>query len=159
MEQISFIPPTYKYIIDTSSLLSQKTNEIFNRNIHKSLWDKIDNLIKEQVIIVCSENADEIQDEELQEYLPRLQCKVMDLDDEVQDNATKIINEHPEILNFKRLKSSVDVFIIATALKYNLIIITEEKANSPQRIPQIAAYYNIESVNVNKLCEKERWVF
>jgi hypothetical protein len=159
MEQLSFIPPTYKYIIDTSSILTQKPDEIFNRNIHKSLWNKIDDLIKKKAIIICCENAEEIKDEELKNYLPNLKCDILELDDDIQEKATKIINEHTEILNFKGTKSSADVFTIATALKYNLTIITEEKANSPKKIPQIASYYGVQALNINQLCEKEGWIF
>ena len=37
--------PQVKYIIDTSSILSQKDNEPHRRTINKTLWKHIDELI------------------------------------------------------------------------------------------------------------------
>ena len=45
MEQMSLFPLPYRYIIDTSSILSQKANEPHRRHVYKSQWDKIDEYI------------------------------------------------------------------------------------------------------------------
>ena len=41
MEQLMLFDFPYKYIIDTSSLLTQKENESHSRIVYKSLWKKI----------------------------------------------------------------------------------------------------------------------
>lgn len=48
MEQLSLFPTPYRYIIDTSAILSQKPNELHRRTVHRSQWEKIDELIRNQ---------------------------------------------------------------------------------------------------------------
>ena len=55
--------------------------------------------------------------------------------------------------------SSGDAFLIATAMKYGLIVITEENPDSPVKIPQVCKSYGIDAVNITELSEKEGWKF
>jgi hypothetical protein len=55
--------------------------------------------------------------------------------------------------------SSGDAFLIATALKYKLIIITEENKEKQNKIPQICKDYGIQTVSLTDLCICEGWVF
>ena len=50
MEQLRLFPFPYKYIIDSSSIFSQKPDEPNRRRVYKGLWQNIDNFVKEQVI-------------------------------------------------------------------------------------------------------------
>ena len=43
-----------KYIIDTSAMLSQKSDEQYRRNVYKTLWTKIDEMVQDQEIVTCS---------------------------------------------------------------------------------------------------------
>ena len=161
MEQLSFFPNPYRYIIDTSAILSQKPNELHRRTINVSLWKKIDELIKNQEIVTCSEIFEEVKDEELKKLLVALQCKVLDIDDEIQYKVKKIVTECPKLIDFteKSGTSSGDAFLIATAIKYNLVVITEENKQRDNKIPQVCKRFNVESVNIIELCERERWTF
>ena len=127
MEQLRLIPLPYKYIIDSCSVFSQKPDEPNRRRVFKGLWQNIDDMIKEQIIVTCSEIESEIKDDDLVEWLHRQQCIVLPITDEVQQNVRKIVNEHPELIDFSKCKSSGDAFLIATAMEYGLTVITEEK--------------------------------
>ena len=83
----------------------------------------------------------------------------MEVDAVIQQHVIKIVNEHPELLNFTNMKSSGDAFLIATAMKYEIAVITEENKNSPKKIPKICEAYNIPCYNVTELAEKEGWTF
>ena len=161
MEQIALFKPPYKYIIDTSDILNQKYTEYHNRNVYKSLWERIENLIEKQIIVTCSEIFDEVQDKPIRKWLYQHNCKVLEIDNEVQRNVIKIVTDNPKMIKFSGNKgtSSGDAFLVATAMKYELIIITEEKINADNKIPQICKKYGIESVNINGLCERENWIF
>ena len=65
------------------------------------------------------------------------------------------------MINFTAGKgsSSGDAFIIATAMKYDLIIITEEKKDQKLKIPDICNHYGIKTMNITELCVAEGWVF
>lgn len=161
MEQLSFFPIPYKYIIDTSAILSQKPDEQHRRTVHKSQWKKIDELIKSQEIVMCSEIFDEVKDEDIKKLLVTLNCKVFEVDDDIQRNVRRIVTECPKLISFtdKSGTSSGDAFLIATAMKYNLVIITEENKQSEKKIPQVCKRFNVESINILELCERENWVF
>lgn len=161
MEQLSFFPIPYKYIIDTSAILSQKPDEQHRRTVHRSQWEKIDELIKNQEIVMCSEIFGEVKDADIKKLLASLNCKVLEVDDDIQQNVKKIVTECPRLISFtdKSGTSSGDAFLIATAMKYNLVIITEENKQSDKKIPQVCQKFNVEAINILELCERENWVF
>ena len=161
MDQMTLFAPSYRYIIDTSSILSQKPTEPHRRQVYKSLWNKIDDYIKHGVIVTCSEVAEEIKDKSIKEWLHAQRCCILDIDIEIQLNVRKIVSENPKMIEFTNGKgtSSGDAFLIATAMKYGLIIISEENQDKPTKIPQISKSYGIESVKITGLCDKEHWEF
>ena len=159
MEQLTFFEPPYRYIIDASSILSQKENETHRRRVYRSQWEKIDNYIEKQVIVTCSEIADEIKDDTIKGWLRKQACVILPIDDEIQQNVKRIVNDHPKMLDFSNCKSSGDAFLIATAMKYGLTVITEENPKKKDRIPQICDSYGIRVLNITELCDAENWEF
>lgn len=161
MEQMTFFELPFKYIIDTSSILSQKPGETHRRNVYKGQWEKIEQQIKEHTIVTCSEIADEIKDDNIKQWLVAQQCYIIEIDDTIQDYVKKIVTENPKMIEFSgdSETSSGDAFLIATAMKYHLIVITEENRDKANKIPQICKRYGIESVNITALCEREGWEF
>lgn len=144
-----------KYIIDTSAMLSQKADEQYRRNIFQSLWQKIDKMIQDQEIVTCSEIASEVQDDEIKEWMLKCELQVLPLDDEVQDNVTEIVTKiNKELVDFKGNKSSGDVFLIATAKKYRLAVITEESGKSPKKIPFTCEKMGIRCMNILEFMEE-----
>ena len=158
-EQLTIMPQPYRYIMDTCSIISQKPDEPHRRLVYKTLWEKIDELVRGQAIVICSEIQDEIEDDSLKQWILETQCHVLHIDDSVQQLVAKISNEHPELLDFKNTKSSSDVFLIATAMKYKIAVITEENKTSPKKIPKICDAYGIACYNVTELAEIEGWRF
>ena len=150
MEQLSIFPTPYRYIIDTSAILSQKPNELHRRTVHKSQWEKIDELIRDHEIVMCSEIYDEVKDEEIKKLLTSLSCKVIEIDDDIQKYVRKIVTECPKLISFTERSgtSSGDAFLIATAMKYNLVIITEENKQKANKIPQVCQKFNLECINI-----------
>ena len=107
-----------KYIIDTSSILSQKDNEPHRRTINKTLWNHIDELIQQKRIVTCSEIIDEVNDDDIKKWFTGLECEILPIDDDVQENVKKVVTSNPQLIDFKQVKSSGDAFLIATAMKY-----------------------------------------
>lgn len=162
MEQITLFEPPYKYIIDSSSILAQKPNDSFPRQVHRSMWRMIERYIEEKLIVTCSEIEEEVQkDDVVGNWLGTTQCDILPIDDSVQRNVRRIVTEHPKMISFSGGKgsSSGDAFLIATAMKYRLIIITQENKDKPNKIPQICKEYGIQTVNLTELCICEKWVF
>lgn len=147
------------YIIDTSSILSQKDAEPHRRTINKTLWQYIDNLIEQQRIVTCSEIIEEVNDEVLKKWYTGLHGIILPIDDEVQENVKKVVTSNPQLIDFKQIKSSGDAFLIATAMKYGLTIITEESKKGEKKIPYVCQKLNVPCVDILGLCEKEKWKF
>ena len=95
-----------KYIIDTSSILSQKDNEPHRRTINKTLWKHIDELIAEKRIVTCSEIIEEVNEEELRKWFVALQGVILPIDDEVQENVKKVVTTNPQLIDFRQNKTS-----------------------------------------------------
>ena len=162
MEQMTLFPLPYKYIIDASSILAQKPTDTFPRLVHNSLWEAIEKSIKEKTIVTCSEIEEEDKkDDIVGKWLGSQQCVVLPIDDEVQQNVRKIVTEHPKMISFSggQGSSSGDAFLIATAMKYGLTIITEEHKDKQNKIPSICKGYGIPTVNITGLCIAEGWRF
>lgn len=159
IEQQPLIPPPYRYIIDTSSILSQKSGELYRRNVYRTLWENIELLMRSKEIVVCSEIKDEIEDKEILLWLRKNKCEILEPDYEIQRLVTKIVNEFPQLLDFAKVKSSGDAFIIATAIKYRIAVITEESKNTYKKIPKVCKEYNIPCYNLTELSDKEGWTF
>lgn len=157
-QQTIFAPP-YRYIIDTCSILSQKLGEPHRRNVYSTLWDSIDQLVQRQVIVICSEIREEVEDDDVQQWLAQHQCVVLEIDDDIQRLVARIVTEHPELIDFKNAKSSGDAFLIATAMKYSLSVITEESKTSSKKIPHICLAYGIPCYNITEFAENQGWQF
>ena len=161
MEQLTLFKPPYKYIIDASSVFSQKDKETMPRKVHKSLWASIDALVKSRIIVTCSEIEEEVKkDDAVPSWFGDNLCVVLPIDDIVQRNVRRIVNEHPKMIDFSgRGSSSGDAFLIATAMKYGLTIITEENKDKSVKIPKICESYGIKTINITELCIQEGWEF
>lgn len=160
MEQLTLLNLPYKYIIDASSIISQKDNDFHPRNTYKTLWDKIDKFIVDGLIVTCSEIADEIKDDELKIWMSEKRLVVLGIDYDIQQNVKMILADNPKMIKFSSKSgcSSGDPFLIATAMKYGLTVVTEENRENPNKIPKICEKYGICCVNITGLAKKEGWV-
>lgn len=143
----------------TSSILSQKDNEPHRRTINKTLWKHIDELISQKRIVTCSEIIEEVNDDALKKWFVGLQGDILPIDDEVQENVKKVVTSNPQLVDFKQVKSSGDAFLIATAMKYDLTVITEENKTGQKKIPFVCNSLGVPCVDILGLCEKEGWSF
>ena len=148
-----------KYIIDTSSILSQKDYEPHRRSINKTLWHHMDELIEQTRIVTCSEIIEEVNDDDLKKWYIGLHGVVLPIDDDIQDNVKKVVTSNPQLIDFKQVKSSGDAFLIATAMKYGLTVITEESKKGEKKIPYVCKSLNVPCIDILGLCEREGWQF
>ena len=162
MEQMTLFNPPYRYLIDASSIMAQKPADVLPRQVHKSLWEMIEKYIEDRTIATCSEIEEEVKkDDVVGGWLSSKQCVILPIDDEVQRNVRKIVTEHPKMISFagESGSSSGDAFLIATAMKYKLTIVTEENKDKQNHIPSICKSYGIPTLSITELCVSEGWVF
>ena len=102
MEQLTLFKPPYKYLIDSSSILAQKPTDSLPRQVHKSLWEKIEQSIEDNIIATCSEIEEEVKnDDVVGKWLGSKQCMILPIDDEVQRNVRRIVTEHPKMISLR----------------------------------------------------------
>ena len=134
------------YIIDACSLIEASKRYHLNKKTFKAIWDKFAEMLEEGKLISSIEIFDELQDEDLQEWIKPFKKAFKPLSQEVQANVTKILNEYPKIINVsknKKSSSNGDPFLIATAMceKGNIVIVTNEKNTKQFGIPKICSEY------------------
>lgn len=162
MEQLTLFELPYKYLIDSSSILAQKSKDTHPRQVYISLWKNIEKCIEDKIIVTCSEIEEEVKnDDVVGKWLRSKKCVILPIDNEVQRNVRRIVTEHPKMISFSGPKgsSSGDAFLIATAMKYKLTIITEENKDKQNKIPNICKSYEIPTKNITELCISEGWEF
>ena len=163
--QPSLFGEPYRYIIDACSMISQNSMRLYSRNVHKGLWEEIDALAASRELITCKQVANEIlagkKDDFAKQWIINGGLFVLDEDEFVQRRVADVVNETPKLLQFGtvRKSSSGDAFLIATAIEYGLVILTEENKRSPIKIPQVAASFGVESLSISELAEREGWRF
>ena len=149
----------YMFIIDTSAMLSQKGDEMFRRNVLKSQWESLDEMVRTGKIVTCSEIKDEVQDESIKDWMENCSMIVLPLDAEVQGLVKTVVKTNKDLVDFKANKSSGDAFLIATAMKYRLTVITNENKNSNKKIPYTCQLLNIPCLNIIEFFEAQRFVY
>lgn len=161
-QQLEFESLGYQYIMDTCSILSQNDGFLYPRRVHVGLWREIDKLASERRLVVCSQIEKEVKRGALAKaWLNSSGVRVIVESPGVQQCLRQIVNAQPKLLKFgdTRECSSGDAFLIATAMFYNLAIITEEKKTSPYKIPQVASSFGIKTYSLNELAEENGWEF
>ena len=100
-----------------------------------------------------------MNDDTLRKWYAELHGVVLPIDDAVQENVKKVVTSNPQLIDFKQIKSSGDAFLIATAMKYGLTVITEENKKGEKKIPYVCKNLNVPCIDILGLCEKEGWQF
>jgi hypothetical protein len=126
-----------------------------------TLWQNIDKMIKNKEIVICIDIYKELKTQEYADWIDNNQCVILDIDDDIQKILSDFINKNDshKLINFSKNKSSADAFIIATAMKYKLAVITEESKTSPYKIPQICKKNDIKCYSINEFAEIKGWKF
>lgn len=119
----------------------------------------MDELIEQKRIVTCSEIIEEVNDDDLKKWYIGLHGVVLPIDDDIQDNVKKVVTSNPQLIDFKQVKSSGDAFLIATAMKYGLTVITEESKKGEKKIPYVCKSLNVPCIDILGLCEREGWQF
>ena len=149
----------YRYIIDTCSILAQKDGDTHPRSIYQTLWKDIDDLIENKIIVLSREILEEVDDKDIKNSLLKMEPTIIDIDEEIQSNVKQVLRTSPDLIDFAKVKSSGDAFLIATAMAYGLTVITEEKTDSPKKIPKVCEKLGIKCVNIFGLCRLQNWTY
>lgn len=149
----------HKYTIDTCSIT--KLHREYPRDVFPGAWDKVEDLAESGILISIEDVYIELeaQDDEVLEWANQYSKMFLPLDELVQIKALQVLKTHPALVDLKKHKSSADPFVIATALIYSCIVVTEEKpSNSPKmaKIPDVCKDHYIGCIDLLEMLRLEK---
>jgi uncharacterized protein with PIN domain len=151
------------YCVDTSALIAAWQERYPQENFPK-FWDRMADLISEGRMIAPVEVFIETKkrSDELHGWLKdRKGVMFQEIDDNVQEQAAKVLAEFPRLVGLKKQDTSADTFVIALAHVRGITLVTEEKptgnAKKPN-IPDVCAHFGIDCKNVLDVIQSEKWV-
>lgn len=142
---------TYKYIVDTCSFT--KLIREYPPDVFPGVWDKINELAEQQKICSVKIVFWEIEekDDEIADWAEKNRHIFLPMDQDIQEKVKQILRTHSNLLDIRKDKSGADPFLIAAAMIYKCIVVTEEKpSGGPERskIPDVCKHYNIKCIRV-----------
>jgi len=152
-----------KYCIDTSALMDAWVRW-YPIGYFPSLWDEIDALIDEKIIISSEEVLRELERKEdaLHAWAKQRKDVFLPLSDEVQEAANGILTQFPTMVDDRSGKSFADPFVVATAKTTDTIVVTGEKGTGSVRrpkIPDVCESFDVPWLSIVGLIAEEGWSF
>ena len=156
------------YTVDTNVLITLMTYHPQDKPAYQAIWDEIETLIKQKnifsTIIVYEEIIKYLgKNDQLKKWaISHKKCFFISPDKETWWLAQNIINKFPDLLNKKKLQTGepdADPFLIALAKSEGAIIITQEKKDPSNKIPMVASYYGVKSIDLHEFLEERKLKF
>lgn len=156
-------PPIY--CIDTSSLV-HAWRRAYPPKRFGGLWVAIDKLIDDGRLVATIEVYLELKkkDDDIFAWAKdRKETLFVEIDDDVQSEVVRIMQEYPKLVDTGKGKSGGDPFVIAQALAGNsrLVVVTQEAGGTADkpRIPYVCDREGVRHIDLLTLIEEEDWTF
>jgi predicted nucleic acid-binding protein len=151
------------YCVDTSALIDLWRRR-YPRDIFPSLWEKLESLIEEGVLVAPTEVKDELQktDDDLAKWAREHKALFVKMDAALQARVKEVLREHPGLVDASKTIPDADPFVIALALERNLAVVCQEKRNPmppPRKIPDVCGRVGVECVELLELFRRVGWAF
>ena len=140
-----------KYVFDTNVFIILKNNYPSDINIFIPLWEKIESMFIDGVIISSEEVIEEIEkgNDSLIDWVKIRKKSFYKSDEPLQHIVREILQKFSALVTKPKRPNSADPFIIALARQMNCIVVTEEKRDGTDlnpKIPFICDYYDIQCI-------------
>jgi len=163
-------------------LIERNSRGKYPHEVFPSLWDRIDGLISSGRLFSSEEVLSEIKKctdvaDATHQWAINNSAIFLPIDNDVQDECLKIQGDFPQLCDANGTKSQGDPWVIATAVKFAYVVVTEERPilpnlrNTPQdiaktkahptrlKIPDVCRCIGVDCVNLIGLMRHERWTF
>ena len=140
-----------KYVFDTNVFIILKNNYPSDISIFTPLWEKIETMFKDGIIISSEEVIEEIErgNDSLIDWVKIRKNFFYKSDEPLQQNVREILQRFGALVTKPKKPSGADPFVIALARQMNCTVVTEEKRDGNDinpKIPFICDYYNIQCI-------------
>lgn len=162
------LPFGNNYVVDTNVLITLMEYHPQDKPTYQAIWEDIENLIRDRNIFSTVVVYDEImkylgKNDQLKKWAKSHKSRFFrSPDQETWQLAQEIIKKFPDLLDKKKLQTGepdADPFLIALAESEGATIITQERKDLPNRIPMIASYYNVKSIDLYGFFEERKLKF
>jgi Domain of unknown function (DUF4411) len=156
------MPDPTIYSIDSSALI-HGWRRVYRPKNFGIVWDHLGVLAEEGRLRASIEVLNELQkkeDELLVWCKDRKEKLFVEIDNDIQTHLSRIMGNHPRLVDTVKGRSSADPFVIALAATMNpsMIVVTEEYEGKT-RIPDVCIAESIEYCRLADLIERENWKF
>lgn len=133
-------------------------------SIFPSLWEKLDQYISSEKIIIIDQIKEECinRNNELKDWFGNYNSKILETlkDTEILIETKRIMNQFSNIIDPLSPRDQADPYIVATANIKDLTVVTEEAfKHSKINIPYICQQLDIECIKVKDFYKQENWRF
>lgn len=152
------------HCFDTSAFIECWSGR-YRRSTFPGLWAEIEAMVANGEIVCPEEVLNEVKrkDDGLEDFIKdNKDHLVLPLDAEVMTETRSVLEAFPRLTGQARGRNKADPFVIATAKKDDLILVTEEGARGTQNRPKIPFVCNeleIPCINVLAFIEEQGWTF
>lgn len=149
-----------KYSFDTSAFVVPYRHWP-DPDLMPSLWAKFDSLIQNDDIVASREVHVEIEqkDDGLLEWVNNRKHMFIEVDPEQQQTVDEMVNQFPTWINPNSTKNNADPYVIALALHYDLIVVSNERSGSSTNptIPFVCETYQVTHLRLNSFLREVGW--
>ena len=137
-----------QYVLDTNVFIGMQRNSPCDIPIFQPLWDKIDTMILDGIVVSSEEVFDELMrgDDTLVNWAKSRKAAFLPSDEQVQLKVREILKRFPDLLTGSKKANSADPFIIALASTIDCVLVSDESragSNNPARIPNVCDEFNV----------------
>ncbi|MFH1742962.1 MAG: DUF4411 family protein [bacterium] len=152
-----------KYSIDTSSIL-HAWRRSYPPNSFPSLWQNIEELINRGDLIATEAVLFELEpkDDEVYKWAKSRIQMFVSIDERIQEFVAEIMRDYPNLVDYRRMRSAADPFVIALAKIENCSVVTNENVSvNPEKpkIPNVCRAMGILSISFLELISEQAWKF
>lgn len=142
------------YVIDACSLINAAHNYNMRKKAFAHIWETLGRKMESGELISSLEILAELKDEDLAKWARVHKNAFIPLTQEVQLKTKEVLENYPSLIKMRSNRNSNgDPFLIATAIIYDGVIVTDEgtKANG---IPYVCQDLGIEYINLGTYLDK-----
>lgn len=134
---------------------------VYPFDIFPAVWERMsqwaDNGVIDSIELVYDELA--AQDDEVLDWAEDHKHIFTQLDEAVQEQASRVLSTHGNLVDLKRRKSGADPFLIGHAIVHGTTVVTEERPVGPGaklvKIPNVCPAYSVYCIKLLDLFRAE----
>lgn len=151
-----------KYVFDTNVFINLKNKYPSDISMFIPLWEKIETLFENGIIISSDEVVEEIEkgNDDLKDWAKARKDSFYPSDEPIQQIVREILQKFPALVTGSKKSNGADPFVIALAKQFNSTLVTEENRSgddSHPKIPNICEYYKIKYIKILEFLRENRF--